>query len=237
MRSARPDSDERTVRVRLRDSGIDLVAAEGLRALTARAVAQRAGLSAGSVINNFGSMDGLRQACDEHVARVIRETTQRSLAAGTGWDLVGALREAGLGSLLGYLAEVLREDSPAVARLVDELVADARAYLDHGVSKGVFTPTADEHGRAVVMTMWELGALTLHRHLDRLLDIDLIARTPDPRSLVALARPVMEIYGDGVFTPDFAQQVRNELSRLESSSSAQPGNDGTRVAAATKEDS
>ena len=63
MRSVSSGSpDDRTVRARVRDAAIDLIAAGGVEALTARAVAERAGVSPGSVIHNFGSMEGLRRA-------------------------------------------------------------------------------------------------------------------------------------------------------------------------------
>ncbi len=42
-------------------------------AASVRAVATRAEVSRGLLNHHFGSKDGLRAACDEHVLRVIRE--------------------------------------------------------------------------------------------------------------------------------------------------------------------
>ncbi len=203
-----------TVRARLRDAAIELVAEEGRDALTARAVADRAGASPGSVMNNFGSMAGLRLACDDHVAGIIRDQKMRVMSAGGSPDILGALREAGAGPLLGYLAAVLSEDSPAVAHLVDELVVDAEAYIEAGVRSGMLRPSDDPRGRAVVLTLLSLGGLVLHRHLHRLLGVDVTAHDADPERVAAYAAPLYELYAGGLFTQSFARQARSAVAGL-----------------------
>ncbi|MDH3958076.1 MAG: TetR/AcrR family transcriptional regulator [Actinomycetota bacterium] len=212
--------DDRTVRARVRDAAIELVAAGGVEALTARAVAERAGVSPGSVINNFGSMEGLRHACDEHVVALIRQRKSAAMAAGTSFDLVGSLREAEMGPLSAYLAAVMAEDSPAVAKLVDELVADAVAYSDTGVQTGMLRPTDDPRGRAVILTLSGLGTLVMHRHLSRLLGVDLTASGAGPESLAAYIRPLYEFYAGGLFTEEFSARATAALGDL---ATGQPG--------------
>ena len=221
MRSA--DSgppDDRTVRARVRDAAIELVAARGVEALTARAVAERAGVSPGSVINNYGSMEGLRHACDEHVVALIRQRKADAMAAGMSFDLVGSLREADIGPLSAYLAAVMAEDSPAVAQLVDEMVADAVAYSATGVQTGMLRPTDDPRGRAVILTLSGLGTLVMHRHLSRLLGVDLTASGSGPESLAAYIRPVYEFYAGGLFTEEFSARATAALGDL---APGQPG--------------
>ncbi len=215
MRSVSSGSpDDRTVRARVRDAAIDLIAAGGVEALTARAVAERAGVSPGSVINNFGSMEGLRRACDEHVVALIRVRKAAAMAAGITFDLVGSLREADMGPLGAYLAAVLAEDSPAVAQLVDELVADAVAYSATGVQTGMLQPTDDPRGRAVILTLSGLGTLVMHRHLSRLLGVDLTASGAGPESLAAYVRPLYEFYAGGLFTEEFSVRAMAALGDL-----------------------
>lgn len=209
-----PRSDDRTVRARLRDAAIELVASEGLDALTARAVADRAGASPGSVVNNFGSMAGLRAACDDHVAAIIREQKLQAMHGGASLDLLGALRGVDAGPLVAYLAAVLAEDSAALAHLVDEMVADAQAYLEAGVGSGMIQPSADPRGRAVVLTLMSMGTLVMHRHLRRLIDVDLTANDPDLADWGAYLAPVYELYASGIFTADFAGQATSAVSRL-----------------------
>ncbi len=221
MRSTarRPESrrtpGDRTAKARIRDAAIACFATDGVAGATVRKIAAGAGVSPGLVIHHFGSMDGLREACDKHIAASIRNRKQAAMAAGPSLDLLAALRETELGSSIGYLAQVLTEDSPTVAKLVDELVADAERYTEQGVAAGMLQPATDPRGRAVVLTIWSLGALVLHRHLRRLLGVDLTDPDvgADP-ALAAYAAPVYEIYGDGLVTEDFAAHAREAFATL-----------------------
>ena len=205
-------SDDRTARARIRDAAITLVAGRGTAALSARAVAAAAGVSAGLVIHHFGSMDALRTACDEHVVAVIRERKQEAFAGGSGLDVMAVLREQGMVSFAAYLAAVLADDSPAVAHLVDEMVSDAEAYLEDGVTTGKLRPSDDPRGRAVVLTLWSLGALVMSPHLQRLLGVDLTAPDLGHRaSTASYLAPVQELYANGLFTPAFAEQLTTAL--------------------------
>lgn len=206
---------DRTTRARIRDAAIDLVAAEGTAALSARRVAEAVGVSPGSVIHHFGSMDGLRSACDEYVVEVIREHKSKAVASGPGLDIVAALRDAPVGSLTAYLAAVLVDDSPAVARLVDELVADAVDYAQAGVASGMLRPTDDPHGRATVLVLWSLGGLVLHRHLQRLLGIDLLSQDAvTSPSMARYVSPVYEIFGHGIFSDAMAAATQQAVDDL-----------------------
>lgn len=201
--------DDRTTRARIRDAAINCFAEYGVAETTARKVAAAAGVSPGSVIHHFGSMEGLRAACDEHVAAVIRQYKYEALSEGPNLDILASLRNTEVGPLMRYLAQVLVDDSDAVGKLVDELVDDAEGYIEQGVAAGMVRPTLDPRGRAVVLTLWSLGALVLHDHVRRLLGVDLT----DPEILTdpgfaAYAVPVYEIFGDGLMTEAFAAQVR-----------------------------
>jgi hypothetical protein len=104
---------------------------------------------------------------------------------------------------------MLAEDSPAVERLVDDLVADAERYLERGVESGLLRPSDDPHGRAAVLALWSLGVLALHRHLERILGIDLTDADAlaDP-AIAAYIGPAYEILGGGIFTDEAAATLR-----------------------------
>ena len=210
-------TDDRTTRARIRDAAIECFATHGVASTTVRKVAETAGVSAGLVIHHFGSMDGLRSACDEHVAATIRRFKQEALSAGPNLDILAALRSPDVGPMMGYLGQVLADDSPIVARLVDDLVDDAEGYIHQGVESGMLRPTADARGRAVVLTIWGLGALVLHEHLERLLGVDLTDPDvlTDP-SIAAYVGPIYEIYGGGIFTEAFAARSRDALDGIAS---------------------
>ena len=201
--------DDRTTKARLRDAAIELVAAHGADGLTARAVAEAVDVSPGLVTHHFGSMDGLQEICDHHVAALVREAKRDAMAQGPGMDPLAALRSSGTTHLLRYLARRLTQDAPAVAGLVDELVQDAEGYLAEGEATGIVRPTDDPRGRATIVVLWSLGGLVLHEHLERLLGVDLT----DPDLAAAegfprYARVVAALYGDGLLTPAFADQLR-----------------------------
>ncbi len=209
----RSTTDDRTTRARIRDAAIECFAQYGVAATTARKVAEGAGVSPGLVIHHYGTMEGLRSVCDDHVAAVIRSYKQEAMAAGPNLDVLAALRNPDIGPLMSYLARVLADDSTTVAELVDDLVDDAEGYIQQGVESGMIRPTADPRGRAVVLTIWSLGALVLHEHLERLLGVDLT----DPEVLTdpsfsEYASLVYEIYGEGFLTEAFSTHALNALA-------------------------
>lgn len=207
-----PPSDDRSTAARIRDAAIECFAEHGVAGTTARKVAETAGVSPGLVIHHFGSMDGLRSACDEYVAAMIQHQKQEVMGAGPNLDVLASLRRPEFGPLMGYLARVLAGDSPEVARLVDGLVEDAEGYIEQGVESGMIKPTEDPRSRAVLLTIWGLGALVLHEHINRLLGVDLtdpeILKSP---SIAAYAAPIYEMYGKGLFTEGFAAHAIDAL--------------------------
>jgi len=240
MSSASEDRefDDRTTKARIRDAAIGCFAEYGVGGTTARKVATAAGVSPGSVIHHFGSMEGLRSACDEHVAAIIRQQKQEAMSAGPGFDVLAALRGTDTWNLAGYLARVLVDGSPPVAKLVDDLVDDAEGYLEQGVETGMLRPTTNPRGRAAVLTVWSLGALVLHAHLERILGVDLtdpaFGSDPDIASYVG---PVYEILSEGIFTESFGAHFRTtfpgapaEGKHAESSKTPHEPQDSSRAA-------
>lgn len=209
---ARPD--DRTTAARIRDAAIEVVAAQGTAALTARAVAEEAGVSAGSVIHHFGSMDGLRAACDEHVVAVIREQKTAALRSGPGVDVTALMRDQRIVGLVGYLAAALTDESSAVNSLVDDLVADAEQYVEQGVQSGMLRPSSNPRARAVVLTLWGLAPLVMRRHLHRLLGVDLTEHQRDPATaLLPYMRPVFELFSAGLYTEELASSLEPVLGQ------------------------
>lgn len=186
--------DDRTTRARIRDAAITCFAEHGIAGTTARKVATYAGVSAGSVMHHFGSMDGLRAACDGHVTAMIRELKGSALSAGTAFDPLSALRSQQSGPPFArYLARTIVDDSPHVTALVDEIVADAVEYVEKGVVSGMISPTRYPKERAAILTIWSLGALVLHEHLARLIGVDITEPVDHPLAASSYVAPVLEI--------------------------------------------
>lgn len=209
MRSSEAPSDDRTTKARIRDAAIERFAADGVAATSVRAIAAAAGVSPGLVIHHFGSKEELRNECDAHVARLIRDLKSQAMAAGAGFDPLAALRsQSGGPPASKYLARTLVDGSPHVAELVDEIVNDAVAYVEAGVQSGMIKPSRFPRERVAIMTMWSLGTLVLHEHLERLIGIDITADfSDDPKAASAYMGPILEIYGKGFITEATVQMM------------------------------
>lgn len=201
--------DDRTARARIRDAAILRFADDGVAGTTVRAIAAEAGVSPALVIHHFGSKDALRVACDEHVVAVIGERKREAAAAGPGIDPLAALRQAEEGGpLMRYLARTLVDGSPHVSTLIDDMVEDAVEYMAAGVESGLLKPTDHPRERAVVLMMWQLGALVLHEHVGRLLGADL---TEGTEGMVRWAVPAAEILAKGVLADELYERIREAL--------------------------
>ena len=112
--------------------------------------------------------------------------------------------------MLRYLARTLVDGSPAVADLVDEMVADAAVYMEQGVDAGMLRPTDDPRSRAAVMALWSLGAVVLHEHVQRILGADLTSAAPE--DLTTYMVPATEILGNGILVPEVAERLRRDFT-------------------------
>lgn len=211
VRSAQPAvAEERTAKARIRDAALACFAADGVARTSVRAIAAAAGVSPGLVIHHYGSKDALRSACDQYLVAEVRRVDDAALALGPSVDPVGILRELGEGrDLVRYLARTLADGSPHVAELVEDLVANGVAVSREAERVGAVHPCDDEHARAVVLTLWSLGALVLHEYLERLLGEDVLGDLPASSRYLATA---VDLLGRPVLTEATYRQWRDALA-------------------------
>jgi AcrR family transcriptional regulator len=226
-RRGRFDDPDRTARARIRDAAIERFATEGIAATNLKDIAADAGVSTPLVIHHFGSKEGLRAACDEYVAGVIREQKSAGMAAGKGsgggMDPLQAVREAYEGTpIIRYLATTIADGSAHVDGLVDGMIEDALDYMAEGVENGILKPAENPRERAIVLSIWQLGALAMHRHVKRLLDIDLIDGTAG--SALEWARVNTELLARGVVVEEVYDKWRDAMR---AAASSQPGDEGS----------
>ncbi|MFB9775612.1 TetR/AcrR family transcriptional regulator [Brevibacterium otitidis] len=172
-------SEDLTARARIRQAAIRRFAAEGIDKARLKDIAADAGVTTPLITHHFGTKDGLRAACDEYLAAQIREQKERGLSQ-PGQDALQAIREHFTGSpLLSYLVQTLSTGGAHVDELVDRMVDDALEYMRLGVDSGVLRDTPKLPQYITVLTMWQLGAMVMHRHVKRRLDIDLLDDATD----------------------------------------------------------
>jgi AcrR family transcriptional regulator len=197
MRSVAADGDL-TARARIRDAAIRRFGAEGFGA-SVRAIAAEAGVSPGLVIHHFGSKDGLRAACDEHVLRLIREEETDAFVAGSPGDLLA--RYAALedyAPMVGYLVQTLLAGGDLAATLLQRMTTDAEQYLADAVAAGRMRPSRDPAARAAFLVDVGLGAVLsfVLRHPPADGDYRATLRAyADANSL-----PALELYTEGLLT-------------------------------------
>lgn len=207
----RSDPDDLTTRARIRDAAIARFATDGVGRTTIRSIATDAGVSPGLVIHHFGSKAGLRAECDRHVASFLRERKSEAMRSGPRLDPLGAMRSAHDGPpVMRYLAMTLVESSPELDAMVDTIVSDAAGYMEEGVESGILEPTDHPFERAAVVTLYSLGMLALHEHLERLLGVDIFG---DPAGMQVYLEVASEIVVSGIGTDELAEMLAHTFAR------------------------
>ncbi|MDQ2881137.1 MAG: TetR family transcriptional regulator [Actinomycetota bacterium] len=199
--------DDRTARARIRDEALRLFGAHGPDAVTVRDVAAAAGVSAALVLRHYGSKAGLRDAIDEHVARVFEVTLdQVAHPAGAGpFDSAAlpTLVEVVVGylpadsAIPAYLGRMLLAGGPAGSALFGRLHAVSRDALAGLAEAGLADAGADPDVRAAFLLVNDLALLILRTRLSEVLGVD-------PLSAAGMQRwgaEVLSIYRAGLGVP------------------------------------
>jgi AcrR family transcriptional regulator len=188
----------------IRECSLRLFAEHGPDTVSTRQVAAAAGVSPRLVRRHFGSLAGLREAVDDHVAEVV----ENLLATVTDADQVGI----GLGgSVAAAIIGKLPADSPIPAylrrllmcgdrvgyALVARWYSVAERTLDEMTDTGVVRPAHDPPARAAFLMANDLAVLLLRDQLTFVLGTDPLTNDGATR----WADSVFDVYHDGVFRP------------------------------------
>ncbi|OZD62211.1 TetR family transcriptional regulator [Rhodococcus sp. 05-340-1] len=191
MRTA---SEDLTTRARIRDTAIGVFGSHGFTA-GVRSIATAAGVSPGLLNHHFGSKDGLRTACDEHVLRVIRESKAASSAPAGMMEQLARIDE--YAPLVAYIVRSFAAGGTLARELFEHMVDDAVRYIEDGVRDGRFTPSRDPAARARFLTRQNVGGLLLY--------VQMAGPDVDFRDALSalgdeITLPALELYTDGLFT-------------------------------------
>jgi AcrR family transcriptional regulator len=193
-------ADDATTRSRIRDAAIALFGRDGFAATSVRAIAESAGVSAALVIHHFGSKEGLRRACDEHVVAALmarKDDLTRDANPSAAMQQMLADAEA-YRPTLDYLARMILDGSELGDELFDALVANSLTMLEDGVANGMMRPSSDPEVRAIVVTTQSLSTLLLERQIGRALGASGLTADVVRR----LTLPTLELYTHGLYTDD-----------------------------------
>lgn len=198
---------------RILDAAIDLFGERGFRATPLKAIADQANVSQALIVHHYGSKDGLRAACDEHVAHLVRVRKEETVDDVGQFDPFLALHRLQEGRpLLRYLTRALTEGGRHASELIDEMIVDAEDYLAQGERAGLIKTSAVPRDRAAMLVIWSLGALTLHEHVHRLFGADFLAASTPPEDLQRYLRPAVELYTQGLVREGSFDRLEAALS-------------------------
>jgi AcrR family transcriptional regulator len=151
--------DDLTTRARIRDAAITRFARDGFR-VPLRVIAADAGVSPALVIHHFGSKDGLRTACDEHVLEhsfLLKSGVVANADPAFARQLFGNLEQ--FDEPIAYVLQSMLEGGGVARSILGRAAAAAEEYLESGVAAGVVRPSRDPAGRARYLTYASLGVL------------------------------------------------------------------------------
>lgn len=179
-------SDDFTPKARIRDAALRLFADEGFEAVTVRRIAAAAEVSPALVLHHYGSKDGLRTACDEHVLGLFDGLLGEAMPSDA--ELAETLRSQP-DQKFGSFGELFPGDSPVMPYLRRMLLTDdhrARAVLRgwydltlhlllHWRDAGLIDPGPDPQVRAAALLAMDLGGVLLRGPLTEILGFDPLA--------------------------------------------------------------
>jgi AcrR family transcriptional regulator len=164
---------------RLRDAALVLFGERGFEGTSVRAIAERAGVTAGLVLHHYGSKQGLREAVDEHVLQSVRDAWKELAEISPDADQL-ALRQRGFQVLFQqhpymgrYLRRALLESSEASVAFFDGLMDLSRSLFDSLRAAGLAQPSADPDAQVLLSMVVGLMPVLLPRHIERNLGISL----------------------------------------------------------------
>jgi TetR/AcrR family transcriptional regulator, regulator of cefoperazone and chloramphenicol sensitivity len=193
MRSA----DDLTATARIRDAAIEQYGEHGF-GIGIRAIAKSAAVSPGLVIHHFGSKDGLRKACDDYVAEMIRTTKSESLQTSDPAAWFGQMAEIeSFAPMMAYLVRSMQSGGDLAKMLWRTMIDNAEGYIDEGVRAGTIKPSRDPKARALFLAMSGGGGFMLYLQMhDNPTDIRAVLH--DYAQDMVL--PALEVYTQGLMT-------------------------------------
>lgn len=190
--------EDLTARARLRDAAIESFAAQGFEE-SLRAIAARAGVSAGLVRHHFGSKEQLRAECDATVLKRYSALKSESIETDPQqlFAQFPASRDGGI--LLVYILRSVREGGAAGREFIEHMIAEALVFTRNAVERGLVVPSRDEEARVRFLTYQSIGAMVVRLAMHPDTELDDFQGVMEASYADAML-PTLELYTEGLFT-------------------------------------
>ena len=212
MRSTTPDSNSRRspnsspdTAKKILSAAVAEFARHGFTKTTVRGIAAAAEISPGLVIHHFGSKDGLRSACDDHVFDLITNAKARNAEYAT-MAVQMMFSDPELATSVDYLVKSLLDPSEHGQRYFDHYVDLVESYITDGFAGYTFRQSEDPHGQAAMIAVMALAPSLLDHRLKSVL-----GTADTTETMTRLAPHLLDLYLHGVLesvpdtTPDPTQ--------------------------------
>ncbi|WP_147916264.1 TetR/AcrR family transcriptional regulator [Ruania zhangjianzhongii] len=164
-----------------------------------REIGAEAGFSAALVVRQFGSKEGLRRACDEHIRAEIVRVKEEHIVEQDGRSVLAHLAHLDeYTHITAYVVQSLLDGGALARSLIEHMVTDASNYMAHGERAGLIRLSRDPQARARYLTYAGLGAMLMQLKFAEGESVDAVGvlrAVMDQQML-----PMLEVYSEGLFT-------------------------------------
>lgn len=190
-------STDLTATARIRDAAIDQFGQHGF-GTGLRAIADAAGVSAPLVIHHFGSKEGLREACDQYILALIRDSKSEALQSMSPANWFAQLAEIeSYAPVMAYLMRNLQTGGELARTLMQRMIDNAEGYIEDAVRAGTIKPSRDPKARAKFLALTGGGGFLLYLQMHDN-PTDMAAVLHDYGEDMTL--PALEVYAHGLLT-------------------------------------
>lgn len=190
--------EDLTGRARLRDAAIECFAAGGFDE-SLRAIAARAGVSAGLVRHHFGSKEKLRAECDATVLERYRRLKVDSLNTSPAQLFAQLPYSRDGGILMVYILRSVREGGAAGLEFMERMVAEALEFTQDAVARGILVPSRNEEARVRFLVQQAVGGLVVQLAMHPSIALDDFQAVME-QFYAGTILPTLELYTEGLFT-------------------------------------
>ena len=157
-------------------------------------------MSPALVLHHFGSKEGLRRACDEHVLAQVAEVKARSVtSAGPEMVMTQMAELEQYAPLVAYQLRSMLAGGEMARALLEDFMASARSWVADGVAAGTLRPSRDEEARIRYLTLSGYGSIVGWMAMDPPEDFGDLGPWLR-RYIEGVGLPIMELFTEGLFT-------------------------------------
>ncbi|MEZ5087602.1 MAG: TetR/AcrR family transcriptional regulator [Tessaracoccus sp.] len=142
---------------RIRDAAISEFATHGFAKSTVRGIAAAAGVSPGLVIHHFGSKDGLRAACDDHVFEALTRVKAEHANSSPLFVTSKMFGDEKTRLQADYLLKSLLDPSAQGQRFFDHYIEILEELIEEGFAGYTLRKAEDRRAQAVALATLALA--------------------------------------------------------------------------------